>query len=102
MKLSRAARHRVGDALADHIENGPCQLILRRGRKTYECHVWARHRSIARQWGVLSEVANRWRPAEGCPQSIEPGTEYVESMDSAPGYSSGDRYCVPCAREHFR
>ena len=68
------------------IESG---TIKRRARKRYTCY------------GTIGKRAG-WRWAETLPaahqDAINPGDEYYECMDSAPGYQSGTRYCLACGK----
>lgn len=67
-----------------------CELKVRKAAKEHEC--WL-HMNPFR--GPDQE------PSSGCTGKIKPGELYIENMDSAPAYSSGTRYCVPCAEQEF-
>lgn len=62
--------------------------VLRTARKRWRCFSTAAH-AAGYAWAATL-------PA-GHTDHIEPGTRYVENMDSAPGYQSGTRYCLACA-----
>lgn len=47
---------------------------------------------------VLRHAHVKDRCYAGIAHAIQPDAQYVENVDSAPGYHSGDRYCLPCAR----
>lgn len=53
--------------------------VVRQARKRYRCWALPQHRDAA------------------CLQLIEPGTFYVEYFGEAPGYQSGQRFCLACA-----
>jgi hypothetical protein len=63
--------------------------FLRRARRDWTCYSErARHAG----WAWADKI-----PAEHTPR-IPRGARYVENLNNAPSYQSGDRYCLACAR----
>ena len=59
-------------------------------------------RTARKRWRCdccLGEIHGRRGDGHGmfCDREIAVGERYVESVDSAPAYQSGDRYCWDCA-----
>ena len=62
-------------------------------------------RMARREWHCICRVhGEHGRREDGsarvCGAVIAKGTRYAESLDSAPAYASGERYCWDCATTH--